>query len=57
MHVAELTALETQSLEEIPHPSLGAGANLYGSWSPRSLIVPTNRWGPGSAGRSMPSGR
>lgn len=26
-----LTDLEKQSLEEIPHPSLGAGANLYGS--------------------------
>ena len=29
--MAELTELEQQSLEEIPHPSLGAGANLYGS--------------------------
>ena len=28
---AELTELERKSLEEIPHPSLGAGANLYGS--------------------------
>ncbi len=26
-----LTDLEKQSLEEVPHPSLGAGANLYGS--------------------------
>ncbi len=31
MPKAELTDLEKQSLEEIPHPSLGAGANLYGS--------------------------
>ena len=29
--MAELTELEQQSLAEIPHPSLGAGANLYGS--------------------------
>ena len=29
--MAELTELERQSLEEIPHPSLGAGANIYGS--------------------------
>lgn len=27
----ELTDAERKSLEEIPHPSLGAGANLYGS--------------------------
>ncbi len=27
----ELTEAEKTSLEEIPHPSLGAGANLYGS--------------------------
>lgn len=27
----ELTPEETASLAEIPHPSLGAGANLYGS--------------------------
>jgi uncharacterized repeat protein (TIGR04044 family) len=31
MPPAELTELERKSLEEIPHPSLGAGANLYGS--------------------------
>jgi uncharacterized repeat protein (TIGR04044 family) len=31
MPPAELTDLERKSLEEIPHPSLGAGANLYGS--------------------------
>ena len=29
--MAELTELEQTSLAEIPHPSLGAGANLYGS--------------------------
>ena len=31
MPPVELTELERKSLEEIPHPSLGAGANLYGS--------------------------
>jgi uncharacterized repeat protein (TIGR04044 family) len=31
MPPVELTDLERKSLEEIPHPSLGAGANLYGS--------------------------
>ena len=31
MPPAELTELEKKSIEEIPHPSLGAGANLYGS--------------------------
>ena len=31
MAPVELTELERKSLEEIPHPSLGAGANLYGS--------------------------
>jgi len=31
MPPVELTELEKKSLEEIPHPSLGAGANLYGS--------------------------
>ena len=29
--MAELTELEAQSLAEIPHPSLPAGSNLYGS--------------------------
>lgn len=29
--MADLTELEKISLDEIPHPSLGAGANLYGS--------------------------
>jgi uncharacterized repeat protein (TIGR04044 family) len=31
MPPAELTELEAQSIAEIPHPSLGAGASLYGS--------------------------
>jgi uncharacterized repeat protein (TIGR04044 family) len=31
MPPVELTELEKKSLEEIPHPSLGTGANLYGS--------------------------
>jgi uncharacterized repeat protein (TIGR04044 family) len=29
--MAELTELEAQSLAEIPHPSLGSGASLYGT--------------------------
>jgi len=29
--MAELTDLEQQSLDEIPHPSLGTGASIYGS--------------------------
>ena len=29
--MAELTDLEQQSLAEIPHPSLGTGATIYGT--------------------------
>ncbi len=48
----ELTGLEKQSVEEIPHPSLPAGSNLYGS----TKVFPDYQAEPGEAYLTMVHG-